>query len=61
VRRGFGGTRDFSARFRRLGGVVTWCENAAAGARTALWANPSARIGLPDRTIRACVARLADG
>jgi hypothetical protein len=59
TRRGLEGTRDFSARFRRLGGVVTWCENATAGGRTALWTNPSARIGLPDRTIRACVACLS--
>lgn len=57
-RRGFDGTREFYARFLRLGGVVTWCEDAADGERARLWVNPSARITLPDRTIRACLACL---
>lgn len=57
-RRGFEGTREFYARFLRLGGVVAWCETAADDGRARLWTNPSARIALPDRTIRACLACL---
>jgi hypothetical protein len=60
-RRGFAGTRDFYARFLRLSGTVAWCEGAKAGdARASLWANPSARIPLPDRAARACLACLRD-
>lgn len=57
-RRGLEGTRDFYARFLRLGGVVGWCEQSAGGTRARLWRNPSARIGLPNRTIRSCLACL---
>lgn len=60
-RRGLEGTRDFYARFLRLGGVISWCESAPDGARGNLWRNPSARIGLPERTIRSCLACLEGG
>jgi len=55
TRRGFNGTRDFYDRFLRLGAVVTWPEGAAATA----WVNRSARIAVPDRALRACLAALA--
>jgi hypothetical protein len=55
VRRGLEGTRDFYERFLRLGGVLIWCEGAVGDARAAPWINPSARIPLPERDIRAVV------
>lgn len=58
VRRGFSGRRDFYARFLRLSGVVVWCEGAVGESRAYAWANPSARIALPDRAVRACLACL---
>lgn len=59
--RGFDGSRGFYARFLRLGAVVAWCEGAPGGARTALWRNPSARIEIPERALRASVACLEGG
>lgn len=56
--RGFAGTRAFYERFLRLGAVLGWCEGAADDARASLWVNRSARIPLPDRALRACVASL---
>ena len=53
TRRGFDGTRGFYDRYLRLGGVVTWCEDAVGDARAGLWTNRSARIPLPERDIRA--------
>jgi hypothetical protein len=61
TRRGFAGTRDFYARFLRLGGVVVWCEAAAGDDRARLWANPSAQMTLPERAARACVSALRTG
>jgi hypothetical protein len=61
TRRGFAGTRDLYARFRRLGGVLVWCEAAAGDARARLWTNGSAHIGLPDRAVHACVNALRGG
>ncbi len=61
VRRGFKGARDFNLRYRRLGGVVVWCEAAGANHRAALWTNGSARIGLPERAVAACIGRLRGG
>lgn len=59
-RRGFSGTRDFYARFLRLSGVVVWCERAVGDTRASLWANRSARIMLPGRAGRACLACLRE-
>ncbi|MGH2428659.1 MAG: hypothetical protein ACRDGV_07205 [Candidatus Limnocylindria bacterium] len=58
VSRGFDGTRGFYQRYLRLGAVLVWCEGAAAEARAALWCNRSARIAVPDRAARACLACL---
>jgi hypothetical protein len=57
-RRGFDGTRGFYERYLRLGGVLVWCEGAAAGARATRWTNRSARIALPEGAARACLACL---
>jgi len=58
VDRGFEGTRDFYERYLRLGAVFVWCEDAPGDARATSWTNPSARIALPPRAGRACLARL---
>ena len=58
TRRGFAGTRGFYERYLRLGAVLVWCEGATEEARAALWANPSARIAVPDRAAQACLACL---
>ena len=57
-KRGLDGSRGFYERFRRLGGVIVWCEAAAGDERAVLWINRSARIALPDRAIRAGVETL---
>jgi hypothetical protein len=49
------GTREFNLRHKRLGAVVVWCEDAAGDARATFWLNPSARIAVPERGLRACV------
>ncbi len=59
VSRGFRGTRDFYDRYLRLGAVLVWSERAAADSRAALWINRSARISVPARAARACLAALA--
>lgn len=59
--RGFDGTRGFYERFLRLGAVLVWCESAAGEARATLWSNGSARIALPERAVRACLACLRAG
>jgi hypothetical protein len=59
--RGLAGTQQFYQRFLRLGAVFVWCEGAAADARVALWRNPSARIALPDRAIKVCLAAFRAG
>jgi len=56
--RGFDGTRAFYERYLRLGAALVWCEAAIAEARVALWINRSARIALPVKGARACVACL---
>ena len=53
--RGIEGSRGFNQRYLRLGAVVVWCEWATGEARAALWTNRSARIGLPERAVRACL------
>ena len=59
--RGFDGTRGFYERYLRLGAVLVWCETAAADERAASWTNRSARIALPGRALRGCVACLRAG
>ena len=59
--RGLRGTRGFHDRFLRLGAVVVWCEAAADDARATVWTNRSARIAVPDRSARACLAALRAG
>jgi len=59
--RGFDGTRGFYERYLRLGAVVVWCEGAAGDERAASWTNPSARIALPARALRGCLACLRAG
>ncbi len=61
VSRGFDGSRGFYERYLRLGAVLVWCEGASGDARAALWSNRSARIALPARAARACVACLRAG
>ena len=56
--RGFAGTRAFYERYLRLGAVIGWCESASGEARASLWINRSARIPLPERAQRACLASL---
>lgn len=52
------GTQEFYARFLRLGAVIVWCEGAPGDARASIWTNRSARILLPDRAVRSCLACL---
>jgi hypothetical protein len=56
--RGIAGTRAFYDRFLRLAGVVIWSESAAGVQRAAAWTNGSARIAVPDATMRALLASL---
>lgn len=56
--RGVAGSRGFYDRFLRLSAVIVWCEAGVGDARAAAWHNPSARIPLPERATRACVAAL---
>jgi hypothetical protein len=58
AQRGFETTRRFYERFLRLGCVVVFAERAAGDARASAWVNPSARIAVPERALRACVAAL---
>jgi hypothetical protein len=56
---GPGGAAAFHAGLLRLAAVLTWAETAETAARVAFWANPGARILLPDATFRALRAALA--
>jgi hypothetical protein len=56
--RGFEGARGFYDRFLRLSGAFLFGETASGEERAALWINRSARIALPDRPARACLAAL---
>jgi len=56
--RGFDGTRGFNQRYLRLGAVIVWCEGAVGDARTSSWTNRAARIPVPERAARACLACL---
>ena len=53
---GFDGSRAFYDRYLRLGGVLVWNAVSTGDGRAALWVNRSARIALPDRVGRACLA-----
>jgi hypothetical protein len=59
-RRGLGSARGFYERFLRLGAVLSWCDDAPGDDRAGLWNNPSARISLPERAGRACLACLRE-
>jgi hypothetical protein len=59
--RGFGGSRAFHERLRRLGALLAWCEGASGDARAALWTNGSARVPVPERAMRVCLASLRSG
>jgi len=58
-RRGLEDSRGFYERFLRLGAVIGWCDVAAGDERAAMWANPSARIALPESASRACLGCFA--
>jgi hypothetical protein len=58
---GFEGSRAFYDRFLRLAAVVIWADAADGDRRAALWVNRSARIAIPERAVRACVAALRAG
>jgi hypothetical protein len=57
--RGLDGQRAFRERVRRLGATIAWAENGAGDERVAVWINRDARIPVPERALRACVAALA--
>jgi len=59
--RGLRGTRGFNERVLRLGSVLVWCEGATGDARAGSWTNRSARIAVPERAVRACLACLRAG
>jgi len=56
--RGFDGTRGFHRRYQRLGEVLAWRETADGDGQTTRWTNASARIAVPERAVRACIACL---
>ncbi len=58
--RGFTGAADFYRRFARLGAVIVWSERGAGAGRAGAWSNPSARIAMPARALRACLACLRE-
>lgn len=61
ARGGFEGRRGFYERYLRLGAVLVWAEGGGTGeARAISWVNRSARIALPERALRACLACLRD-
>jgi hypothetical protein len=53
--------RAFYDRFLRLGAVLIWCERAGGEGRANAWVNGSARIVVPPRALRACLACLRVG
>jgi hypothetical protein len=56
--RGVHGSRTFYQRFLRLAGVIVWSETRTGDSRVSWWLNGSARIALPERTLRAVLACL---
>lgn len=61
ARAGFDSAREFYRRYLRLGAVVTWCDAAGIEERAFAWINASARIAVPERALRACLAALRIG
>lgn len=59
--RGLQDSRGFYQRYLRLGAVFVACEDADGEAGASLWTNPSARIAVPERAMRACLACLRGG
>jgi len=59
--RGLTGTSEFNLRQLRLGAVLMFAEDAAGDDRAESWINRSARIAVPERAIRACLACLRAG
>jgi hypothetical protein len=57
----FDGTRAFYERYLRLGVVLAWAEASPGEAGAAAWINRSARIAIPERGLRACLAALRAG
>ncbi len=55
---GFGGVRGFHQRAQRLGEVLAWWDSADGDDRATRWTNRSARIAVPERAARACIACL---
>ncbi len=53
--------RAFYDRFLRLSAVLIWCERARSEGRANAWVNGSARIVVPPRAMRACLACLRVG
>lgn len=54
--RGVADAAAFHAGLLRLAAVVAWTEWADAGSRVVAWANPGARIPLPEATLRALLS-----
>ncbi len=56
--RGLESAKHFYERFLRLGAVIVFAESATDDRRTGAWINGSARIGVPERALRATAAAL---
>ena len=56
--RGHETARRFYERFLRLGAVIVLADGTSGEGRAAAWPNPSARIAVPERTLRAVLAAL---
>ncbi len=56
--RGYEGARAFYQRYLRLGAVLVFTERAVGEGRATVWTNSSARIVVPERALRACLACL---
>jgi hypothetical protein len=54
---GLDSAKAFYQRFLRLGAVLAWTD----GAEPAAWTNSSARISVPERALRACIAAFGSG
>ena len=56
--RGFESARAFYQRYVRLGAVLVFSDGAVGEGRATVWTNRSARIAVPERALRACLASL---
>ncbi len=56
--RGFENARAFYQRYLRLGAVLLFSEGATGDGRATMWINRSARIPVPERSLRACLSCL---